>query len=68
MDRGAWRAIVHGVAESQDTTEQKGHDSAAVSYIFVSLAHCIFPQAPDAPLDEGPLPLKQWTHMCIQGK
>ena len=64
MDRGAWRATVHGVAKSQDTTEQK---AAAVSYIFASLAHRIFPQPPDAPLDEGPLPLKQWIHMCIQG-
>ena len=23
MDRGAWKAVVHGVANSQDTTEQR---------------------------------------------
>ena len=65
MDRGAWRATVHGLTKSQDMTEQK---AAAVSYIFASLAHCVFPQPPDAPLDEGPLPLKQWIYMCIRGK
>ena len=25
MDRGAWRATVHGVAKSQNTTEQLNH-------------------------------------------
>ena len=34
MDRGAWRATVHGVAKESDTTEQLTHTQQCASVCF----------------------------------
>ena len=40
MDRGAWRALVHGVAEESDTTKQLNNNNNNNKKLLSRMAFC----------------------------
>ena len=45
MDRGAWRATIHGVAEESDTTEQLNDNNSYLTFSKGSY-HCLEMSSP----------------------